>query len=1233
MRTLHSHVTYAFWIESTGENPMQTTNRTTWAGGGSGRRQRTRGTAAAVVLLIGILLSVTASLGVDLGTSPAFLEVAYRCRDSGQAMLTSATILPRDAANPAVVRFIAPVYRNGAPAGTVEERRKNLQGFVVVAVAAGGLVEEGVAALAPAGLDVYLVSQPASGGERLLWYHPSRTRDLAAPATDSQQLGRSDELQRTADLGLSDERLCIRCSPGPAFIERNITWAPWAGLACGLVLTLLLGAYLIGAAVQDARTARLEEALRASDRRLRLFAENVNDVIWTMDFFGRFTYASPSVHHFLGYTPEELIQLTMDRVLTSASLALARAQLERFIAAAAANERIEGGSLELELVRKDGSMLWGSVTFSGMYDESGKMIAMQGIVHDISEHKQAEARQAELLGRFVRVNELQENLLLPGSLGENLKKITDSAVSLLDLDFCRIWMMERGDLCERGCIHAAATDQRHACRRRDKCLHLKASSGRYTHTDGNHGRVPVGCYKIGRIASAEEKKFLTNRVTTDPRVHNHQWANELGLVSFAGYRLRDTDGKPIGVLAMFAKHPISEQDDVFLSNLAETTSRIILRSQAAQELRAAEETARRENAKLSAMILGMEEGVVFADADNAIVEVNDYFCRFLGMPRDEILGRRIEDFHAGPFLENIAHQIERFRAEAGCEPFVLQRPIGDAEVILRMQPVYRDGKYDGVLLNVIDVSELVEARREAEAATRTKCRFLANMSHEIRTPMTAILGYADLLMDPTLSSSARNNYLAVIRRSGEHLLQLINDILDLSKIESGKMPLSVERLDVTSLLADVSSMMRPRAAERGVSLTVRYATQVPQTISTDGGRLRQALVNLVGNAVKFTERGSVRIVASFLADWRDGRPAMKIEVVDTGIGIPEEVLPRLFQPFTQADASTSRKFGGTGLGLAISHQVAEMLEGELTAKSVLGQGSTFTLTIPAGDLEGIEMLQHPGEAEHERENEHRLQTTDDLQGVRILLAEDGFDNREVIRAMLLTARAEVETAEDGQIAVARAQAEPFDVILMDMNMPVMDGYRATRTLRDQGYAGPILALTANGMSGDKERCVAAGCNDYLVKPIDRVRMIQTIAARVRNETVASPAAESETQAGPIPGEPCGEGEIIVSQFAGEPEMAEILEAFVQRLAGQVAAMREALDVGKYEYLQRLAHSLKGSGGSYGYPSLTEASRALEQAARAKEIGAARTALDTVAATCEAIQEGYVPCAAIGSATP
>ena len=399
-------------------------------------------------------------------------------------------------------------------------------------------------------------------------------------------------------------------------------------------------------------------------------------------------------------------------------------------------------------------------------------------------------------------------------------------------------------------------------------------------------------------------------------------------------------------------------------------------------------------------------------------------------------------------------------------------------------------------------SELQRAKDAAESATRSKSEFLANMSHEIRTPITAILGFVEVLLEEQQGDWGRDE-LATIQRNGEHLLAIINDILDISKIEARRM--SVERIPCSPLqvVADVNSLMHVRASAKGLALRVEFHTTIPETIQTDPTRVRQILITLIGNAVKFTEIGEVKLIVSFLPG---DRPLMQFDVVDMGIGMSEREAKNLFKQFSQAETSTTRRFGGTGLGLAISKRLAEMLGGDvILLQSQPGVGSHFRMTIAAGSVEGVNMLEMPNLLAYQEGAKHGTTVQKAVPPVllsgRILLAEDGPDNQRLIAHILKKAGAEVAIVDNGKKAVDAVRAavktgQHFDLILMDMQMPVMDGYEATTTLREEGYTGWIVALTAHAMASDRQKCLNAGCNDYATNPIQRKEFFATLSKYV-----------------------------------------------------------------------------------------------------------------------------------------
>jgi signal transduction histidine kinase len=413
---------------------------------------------------------------------------------------------------------------------------------------------------------------------------------------------------------------------------------------------------------------------------------------------------------------------------------------------------------------------------------------------------------------------------------------------------------------------------------------------------------------------------------------------------------------------------------------------------------------------------------------------------------------------------------------------------------------------DGVAVTYRDITlerkaaqHLEQSKLQAEELNAIKSRFLANISHELRLPMTALLGWTDALLDQEASQSGppvdRRMALATIRRNGQYLVDLVDDLLDLARIEAGRIDVERVPVAVPELLAEVIDLLGVGVDRSRVRLSLQFRTPLPERLVTDPRRLRQMLINLVGNAIRFTEVGSVDVVASLEAD-TDSRPHLRLDVLDTGPGLTDEQSVRIFLPFVQGSPPPAGRRPGTGLGLAISHQLAKLLGGELSVARRKGQGSQFTLDLPVELVSGAAMVAAPTMRPAIEGQAPKLSPLP-ARRRRVLVAEDGPDNQRVIRYLLDRLGIENELVENGRQAVDRilaaaTGAPPIDLILMDMQMPELDGFEATRALRAAGYTGPIIALTARAMTGDRELCLQAGCTDYLAKPIDRNRFAELL---------------------------------------------------------------------------------------------------------------------------------------------
>jgi signal transduction histidine kinase/DNA-binding response OmpR family regulator/HPt (histidine-containing phosphotransfer) domain-containing protein len=465
----------------------------------------------------------------------------------------------------------------------------------------------------------------------------------------------------------------------------------------------------------------------------------------------------------------------------------------------------------------------------------------------------------------------------------------------------------------------------------------------------------------------------------------------------------------------------------------------------------------------------------------------------------------------------------------------------------------------------------------AEVASQTKSMFLANMSHEIRTPLTAIIGFSEALLDVNQSMTERIEGIRIINRAGKHLLNIINDILDLSKIEAGR--LDVERLPVPlfGLVDDVVTMARMQAESKGIQFDVAPVFPLPMTVHSDPVRTRQILLNLLSNAIKFTEQGGVTLRLSYDA----AAAKLVLEVSDTGIGISPEQLTRMFQPFSQADASTTRRFGGTGLGLALSRQLAEMLGGTISVESTADRGSRFTFTLDTGPvtslIERAEEVPQLHQAPAQEDDTNRLSGT-------ILLAEDNPDNQRLITLNARRLGAELTVVENGELAVVAALARPYDLVLMDMQMPVMDGLTAVRTLRAKGYRGPIVALTANATAQDMQDCLNAGCDGFLTKPIERGRFAETLRSYLNLN--AEEAPEDEPQP------------IFPPQLEKDPGLTGLMGQFLVRMVDYHKDLQQAMSGGDIEVVRQQARKIKAVGSDYMLPQVMEIAGQLEFAATA-----------------------------------
>lgn len=710
----------------------------------------------------------------------------------------------------------------------------------------------------------------------------------------------------------------------------------------------------------------------------------------------------------------------------------------------------------------------------------------------IKTRKDSYKSQLKLLRIFKIINEINQIIIKERNIQILLDKVCSVLIKTLDYHLAWIGLLET-DSYNINILTKAGKNAEY----------LSSISNNISWEDTEYGTGP-----IGKVIKLQQSIITKDTIESDNFKHWFSQAKKNGFNAVASIPLINNN-IVIGVLNIYSidETKFDYDEMVLLNQLAGNIGFALYNLKESQKRMSAELELEESQKRFENFFYLNPEPSAIKTLDGTFVNINQAFAEMTEYSKEELLDKNINDLNIWENLEErdklikqlikndyISATETRLRTKSGKILYILYSAqileINDEKIILAvMRDISKQKLAEQEILKAKEEAE--KAKQIAESANLAKSDFLANMSHEIRTPLNSIIGITDLLMESQLTNEQKE-YIQIFKKSGEHLLSLINDILDISKIEAGHM--SIENIDFSliTLIDKIDNIMSIKAKEKNLKLTFNVAPDIPDYLLGDKNKITQILINLIGNAIKFTHEGEINVNIKKTASSHD-KVKLLFEIKDTGIGIPSDKFNILFESFSQADSSMSRKYGGTGLGLAISKRLTSLMGGEIWVNSELGKGSSFYVTLNFGiavqqENTGTKSKDKPTKAKNKTANNNPK---------RILIVDDSEDNRQLIKLYLKNIAHIVDTAEDGAMAIEKFKNNPYDIVLMDIQMPVLDGYMATKMIREweeenREKKTPIIALTANAFKEDEEKSISSGCTDFRTKPIKKNTLLEIL---------------------------------------------------------------------------------------------------------------------------------------------